>query len=418
MSSNAGGIDFGTSNSSVGYVYEGVPRLVSFGNDGTSIPSAIFYASESPEVSFGKRAVSLYTEDVEGRLLRSLKSVLGSSLMGEKTTIRNKRVPFADIIQDFFGFLKSNLSRPDDISIDQVVIGRPVHFVDDNSENDRLAEQQLREIAHNAGFRHVEFQFEPIAAALSYESRLKTEERVLIVDVGGGTADFSIIDLSPGKHEATDRSSDILATMGIHIGGTDFDRLLSLQSVMPLLGMGSAVKDSTRLLPQSLYFDLATWHRIPLMYNTTVLNIAKQMQLDAVDKNKVQLLIDTIEGRYGHELARTVEQAKIELSKIDGTQFTLAMLGDFSSRRIKRTEFETAIESAVEQLSSCIKQGLIDAQIKPEELTSVFYTGGSSSVPCLQSQIRELFPQARQVQGDTFGSVGLGLTLDAARKFG
>lgn len=418
MSSNAGGIDFGTSNSSVGYVHEGAPRLVSFGNEGTSIPSAIFYASESPEVSFGKRAVSLYTDDVEGRLLRSLKSVLGSSLMGEKTTIRNKRVPFADIIQDFFGFLKSNLSRPDDISIDQVVIGRPVHFVDDNSENDQLAEQQLREIAHNAGFRHVEFQFEPIAAALNYESRMTTEERVLIVDVGGGTADFSIIDLSPEKHEAADRSSDILATMGIHIGGTDFDRLLSLQSVMPLLGMGSAVKGSTRLLPQSLYFDLATWHRIPLMYNAAALNTAKQMQLDTIDKTKVQLLIDTISGRYGHELARTVEQSKIELSKTDTSTFTLAMLGDFTSHLIKRSDFENAIESAVEQLSHCMKQGLSDAQIKPDDLTSVFYTGGSSSVPYLQNQIRELFPQARQVQGDTFGSVGLGLTLDAARKFG
>lgn len=417
MSRNAGGIDFGTSNSSVGYMDEGSPRLIAFGEDGTSVPSAIFYASESADISFGKRAIAQYTEDVEGRLLRSLKSVLGSSLMGEKTTIRNKRVPFNQIIQDFFGFLKSNLSAHAESTIDQVVVGRPVHFVDDDNNNDQLAEQQLRDIAYNAGFRHVEFQFEPIAAALNYESALTREELVLIVDIGGGTADFTIIRLSPDRHNHADRSIDILATMGIHIGGTDFDRLLSLQSVMPHMGLGSAVKNSTRLLPQSLYFELATWHRIPLLYNSAILNTAKQMKLDAVEKGKVQRLIDIIEGHHGHAVARAVEQAKIELSQQRSSSFVLKMLDDPASMFIERSDFEASIEAAVGQLCTCIEQGLSIAQIRANKITSVFYTGGSSSVPCLQSRIRDLFPSAAQVQGDTFGSVGLGLTLDAARKF-
>lgn len=417
MSRNSGGIDFGTSNSSVGLMSDGVPTLVSFGEDGTSVPSAIFYADEPQEVSFGKHAVAQYTENVEGRLLRSLKSVLGSSLMGEKTTIRNKRVPFSNIIQDFFGYLKTHLSARSDSSIDHVVVGRPVHFVDDDIKNDQLAEQQLREIAHNAGFKQVEFQFEPIAAALNYESLLTKEELVLIVDIGGGTADFTIIRLSPNRHSYTDRSADILATMGVHIGGTDFDRLLSLQSVMPLLGLGSAVKKTTRLLPQSLYFELATWHRIPLLYNSAILNTARQMQLDAVEKDKVQRLIDTIEGRYGHAVARAVEQSKIDLSEQTTSLFELLMFSEPLSTRIARSDFEASIDAAVGQLSICIAQGLSDAQIESGKITSVFYTGGSSSVPCLQSRIRDLFPAATQVQGDTFGSVGLGLTLDAARKF-
>ena len=417
MSKNAGGIDFGTSNSSVGFISDGLPTLVSFGEDGTSVPSAIFYADEAQEVSFGKRAVVQYTENVEGRLLRSLKSVLGSSLMGEKTTIRKKRVPFSDIIQDFFGYLKSNLSGTGDTSIDQVVVGRPVHFVDDDNKSDQLAEQQLYEIAHNAGFRHVEFQFEPIAAALNYESSLASEELVLIVDIGGGTADFTIIRLSPDRHSSSDRSIDILATMGVHIGGTDFDRLLSLQSVMPLMGLGSAVKDSTRLLPQSLYFELATWHRIPLLYNSAVLNSAKQMQLDAVEKGKVQRLINTIEGRCGHAVARLVEQSKIELSEHTVSALTLPIIKESASTLIKRKDFEVSIDTAVGQLSLCIAQGLSDAQIGSDKITSVFYTGGSSSVPCVQNRFRQLFPEAKQVQGDAFGSVGLGLTLDAARKF-
>ena len=415
---NAGGIDFGTSNSSVGYIHAGTPRLVSFDDDGTSVPSAIFYASETDNVSFGKQAVAQYTDDVEGRLLRSLKSVLGSSLMSEKTTIRNKRVPFQQIIQDFFGFLKDSMPMNTDLMIDQVVVGRPVHFVDDDSDKDREAENQLRNIAHNAGFKHVEFQYEPIAAALNYESTLSSEELGLIVDVGGGTADFTIIRLSPNRLVQADRSDDILATMGIHVGGTDFDRLLSLRSVMPFMGLGSAVRDSTRLLPQSLYFDLATWHRIPLLYNASALNTARQMQLEAVDKDKVQRLIDTIEGQHGHAVARAVEQVKIALSEQDSAQLALPMMRSPLSQVIERTQFESSIDDAVDRLGNCIWQGLGDAQICAKNITSVFYTGGSSSVPCLQANIRSMFPQARQVRGDTFGSVGLGLTLDAAHRFG
>ena len=178
--------------------------MLAFGEDGISVPTAIFYASETSDISFGKQAVAQYTEAVEGRLLRSLKSILGSSLMGEKTSIRNRRVAFSDIIQDFFGYLRTTLSDQGQPDMTKVVLGRPVHFVDDNPELDRLAEQQLRDIAEKAGFKHVEFQFEPVAAALAYERHLQDEQLALVVDIGGGTADFSIIRLSPDRHRQID----------------------------------------------------------------------------------------------------------------------------------------------------------------------------------------------------------------------
>jgi len=132
---------------------------------------------------------------------------------------------------------------------------------------------------------------------------------------------------------------------------------------------------------------------------------------------KVQRLIDLIEGRYGHAVARLVEQSKIELSSQTSSAFELPMLDSSASVRIYRSEFGASIDAAAVQLSTWIADGLSTAQIQSNKITSVFYTGGSSSVPCLQIRIRELFPQAAQVQGDVFGSVGLGLTLDAARKF-
>lgn len=414
---NAGGIDFGTSNSSVGYMHDGAPRLLAFGSDGYSVPSAIFYSSETPDTYFGKQAVAQYTEDMEGRLLRSLKSILGSSLMGEKTAIRNRRVPFSEIIQDFFGYLRRTLEEEQDAQLTQVVLGRPVHFVDDDTQMDRLAEQQLREIAENVGFKHVEFQFEPVAAALAYESELRDEQLALVVDIGGGTADFSLIRLSPERHAQSDRSSDILATVGVHIGGTDFDRLLSLQAMMPLLGMGSQVKGTSRALPQSTYFDLATWHRIPLLYNMATVQKIRQIQLDAQEPEKVQLLREVVEDRRGHALAREVEQAKISLSGKDSTACALEGLSSELQTVIDRQGFESAIASVVARLERCVEDALQDAQLQPSQITRVFYTGGTSAVPLVQQQFRTLFADATHVQGDAFGSVGLGLTIDAGRRF-
>ena len=411
------GIDFGTSNSSVGLCRYDTPSLVNFPGEGNSVPSAIYYSNETAEVAFGKNAISAYTQDNEGRLLRSLKSVLGTALMGEKTVIRNRRVAFTDIMKDFFGYLKQHLDVQAQQDVDTVVLGRPVHFVDDDEDRDREAENQLRQIAHSAGFTHIEFQYEPIAAALNYESTLQREELVAIVDIGGGTADFSVLRLSPQRHNHSRRNDDVLATTGIHIGGTDFDRLLSLDRVMPELGFGSAVRGTERLLPGSTYFDLATWHRIPLLYNITRLNQARQMRLDALESAKLDRLIAVIEHRLGHTLARSVEMAKIDLSDSDSAVVKLRDAKLALSCTVSAEDMRKAIAGSVEQLAQCLQQALLQAGVAHENIVSVFYTGGTSNVPYLRQSIRDLLPQAEHKQGDVFGSVGLGLAIDAARRF-
>ena len=412
------GIDFGTSNSSIGLLRNGAPELLKVSKQGSSIPSAIFYASEADDVSFGKQALASYTEDVEGRLLRSLKSVLGTSLMKETTRIRNKRIPFEEIIGDFFGFLKAQLDQQRQTETHSVILGRPVHFVDDDQTRDQEAERQLYDIASKAGFKHIEFQYEPIAAAMNYESTLDAEALVLIVDIGGGTADFSVVRASPERHTLSDRSNDVLGNMGVHIGGTDFDRLLSLHSVMPYLGLGTRVRNSDRLLPASVYFDLATWHRIPLLYNSASLQQIKTMRLDASDTAKIDSLAHIIEHRFGHALARSVEQAKIDLSS--ETRTTLR-LDDHATTLINcsidRSEMEQSINASVNKLTGCVTEGLLQAGVSSDDIACVFYTGGSSSVPCLQAAFASLLPKALHTRGDLFGSVGLGLAIDAARRF-
>lgn len=414
----AAGIDFGTSNSSMGFWCDGQSGLVDFQGDGHSIPSAVFYSLESDQVTFGKQAIAEYTAETEGRLLRALKSVLGSSLIQEKTLIRNQRVAFTDIIGDFFRYLHGSLLHIDDRLAERIVLGRPVQFVDDDPDKDQQAQNQLEAIARQAGFSHVEFQYEPIAAALDYESRLNHEQLALIVDIGGGTADFSIIRLSPKRHRVANRNEDILAAMGVHIGGTDLDQLLSLSNVMPHLGLGSLVKNTQRAQPRSVFHDLATWHRIPLLYNHEYERRVQSMLVEAAEPQKLAALASIIKRREGHKLAREVEILKIKLSDQEQAQLHLSIAdgGDLSIVST-RDEFESAIGNALTSLLECVDAGLGAAGVSNTGINSVFYTGGTSSVPCIRAALKSQFPQAAHVSGDTFGSVAKGLTIDAARRY-
>ncbi len=132
------------------------------------------------------------------------------------------------MIAYYVGAVKRRAEQAIGRELRHIVHGRPVHFVDNAPDADRKAERVLRDIAREVGLNEVTFQFEPIAAALDYERQISAEEIALIADVGGGTSDFSIVRLGPRRHGKVDRSGDILANDGIRIGGTDFDRQLSL----------------------------------------------------------------------------------------------------------------------------------------------------------------------------------------------
>src|SRR5690606_18236826 len=159
---------------------------------------------------------------------------------------------------------------------------RPVQFVDDDPVADRQAQDQLEAAIRAQGFTDIAFQFEPIAAALDYERQVSGEKLALIVDLGGGTSDFSLVRVSPERAGKADRGSVILPTAGVHIGGTDFDRLLSMARVMPELGLGSLTKDGKRHLPVAPYFDLSTWHRINRLYDAQALRDLRSTMREAV----------------------------------------------------------------------------------------------------------------------------------------
>lgn len=411
------GVDFGTSNSTVGWSRPGQPTLLALEDGKPTLPSAVFFNADDDSVHYGRAALAEYLEGYEGRLMRSLKSLLGTSLIDGQTEVAGRALPFRQLVSQFIGELKRRAEREAGRSFRQAVFGRPVFFVDGDPDADRLAEDTLAGIARAVGFDEIGFQYEPIAAAFDYESRIEREELVLVADIGGGTSDFSLVRLSPERAQRIERRDDILASGGVHIGGTDFDKYLNLASAMPLLGYGSMLLSGAQV-PSSYYFNLATWHTINQAYTRKSIAQLDELVRDAAEPDKLLRLRRLVEDRSGHWLAMRMEEGKIALSSNAALELELERLDPPVSLHLTRAQFDQAAAGLVDSVAATVATLLAEAAVRPEQVDTIFFTGGSSGVMSLRTRIAALLPEARKVEGDLFGSIGAGLAIDAARRFG
>src|SRR6202048_5283037 len=349
------GLDFGTSNTTLGTISGRDPVLTALEAGQTTIPSAIFYEVDGA-VLIGRKAMEAYVEGAPGRLMRSLKSVLGTALIDETTRLGRERTSFRDVIAYYLGAVKRRAEQATGCELCDVVHGRPVHFVDNAPDADRKAERTLREIAREVGFDEVTFQFEPIAAALDYERQIGSEEVALIADIGGGTSDFSIVRLGPERHGNADRAADILANDGVRVGGTDFDRQLSLGAVMPLFGFGSAMKRAGLDVPSSYFHDFATWSNINRMYEPRVLADIRQVRQEASEPELLDRLVRVVEEQRGHTLAMEVEDAKIALSEQRRADIPLQWVAPGLSAGIARPDLVSHTRQLADRIAARIKK--------------------------------------------------------------
>ena len=411
------GIDFGTSNSTVGWLRPGGETLIPLEDGKITLPSVVFFNLEERRPVYGRQALHEYLEGYEGRLMRSLKSLLGSKLLKSETAVMGSALPFKDLLGFFIGELKKRAEAVAERPFEAVVLGRPVFFVDDDPLADQEAENTLIAVAQKLGFKDVSFQYEPIAAAFDYESSIEREELVLIVDIGGGTSDFSLVRLAPERRQLAERQDDILATGGVHIGGTDFDKQLSLAGVMPLFGYGSRMK-SDALMPTSFHLNLATWHTINIVYSAASQRALQNMRYDIVDPTGIDRLLRLTEQRAGHWLAMQVEEAKITLTEQPEYRIDLARIESGLSAMLDRPLFDQAIDGLLVRIREGVDELLQRAGIDHAAVDTIFFTGGSSSVPALRQSVAALLPNARATEGNSFGSIGSGLAIEAARRYG
>ena len=423
-------IDFGTSNSAIALPSPaGGVRLVELEPGFPTMPTAVFYresgtaALAEPERLYGRAAVAAYVEGQEGRLMRSMKSILGSPLVGQSTDVGGGHaVPYLDIIAGYLRQLKRRAEASAGAPLSRVVLGRPVFFVDGEPERDALAQAALERAARQVGFGEVQFQYEPIAAALDLEQRVTREQRVLVADIGGGTSDFSLVRIGPRRRGRADRREDILANHGVHIAGTDFDRHVELAAILPLAGYRaygpSRRGEAPREVPSGIYFDLATWHLINTVYTPSRVAEFRRMRDWFADPAHHRRLMTVLDERLGHALAGAAEQAKIDVAlegraTIDLDSVERGLQLDLGGERAA-----AAIEADLQRIADAALTTVRLAGVMPDSVDVLYFTGGSTGLQPLVDRIAAPFGAAEQVRGDRYASVAQGLGLHAALVFG
>jgi hypothetical chaperone protein len=411
------GLDFGTSNSTVGWMGPDGAQLLALEDGRTLLPSVVFFNLDEDCVRVGRAALEDYLIGHEGRLMRSLKSLLGSRLIDGHTEVHGRVVAFRDLLAHFLRALRSRAEQSAGRAFDAAVFGRPVHFVDDDAAADAEAQATLEAIARASGFRELSFELEPIAAAYDYERTLERETLVLVCDIGGGTSDFSLLRLGPAAAQRDDRSGDVLGCGGVHVGGTDFDRQLSLAGVLPLFGFRSLLK-SGREMPSSIFFDLATWHTINRAYTRETAAWLRDLRSEIADRTRHARLLRLIEQRGGHRLALDVETAKIALSNAPEHVLSLERIEAGLACTLTQAQLEAAGAQLVARVADTVEAVIRDAGVRADRIESVYVTGGASAMRALNACIAARLPAARIATGDVFGSIGMGLAVAAHRRYG
>ncbi len=413
MTSPVLGIDFGTSNSAAGVLLDGQPRLIPMAPGQSTLPTTFFFDFDTRRTLIGDPANQALLDGVEGRFMRALKRVLGTSLMHEKRQILNDRVTFVDIIARFLREMKSRAEAASGLTFDRVLSGRPVvfHGVDDPRE--AQAEDDLRACYMAAGFTDVAFLAEPEAAAIASGALEADNQTGLIVDIGGGTSDFSLFKSGAGGVQ-------ILANHGVRIGGTDFDRAISIDRVMPLLGKGTLLRDAigpgTGSTPNAIFHDLATWEKIPFLYTAKTRRLAADMARQAVEPEKLNRLAEVLEHELGHDIAFAVEAGKIAAnSNADAPRIRLNDIERGLAAELPHAALAESLApfSAKLDEGACHTLGL--AGLVPQDVTKVVYVGGSSLMSMVPKTMKTRFPDADHSFANVFTAVTDGLAIAAAR---
>ena len=418
-------IDFGTSNSAIALpVPGGGVQLVELEPGQRTMPTAVFYAveglaaHEEPQRHYGRAAVAAYVEGIEGRLMRSMKSILGSTLATQATDVGGGRsVRYLDVVGGYLRHLKTLAERQSGQPLTRVVLGRPVFFVDDDPERDAAAQAALTQAAREVGFAEISFQYEPIAAALDYETTVDREQIVLVADIGGGTSDFSLVRVGPQQRLRIDRRADILGNHGVHIAGTDFDRHIELLRILPVCGYRT-LGPTGREVPSRAYFDLATWHLINTVYAPARVAELGRMKTFYSDLRQHARLMVVVQQHLGHALIARAEAAKIAVAEGGSATIDLSLLEPGLTLRMSEPEAVAAIDADLDRIAGAADETLAQAGLARDQVDALYFTGGSTGLKPLAERIAARLPAARVMRGDRFASVAQGLGVHARRVFG
>jgi hypothetical chaperone protein len=418
------GIDFGTTNSAVAIADEfghvTTARYPSGDAESETFRSILFFA---PPQKGMRRELSAYAgpEAIErylhaedgGRLIQSIKSYLANSSL-KSTSLFGKSYRFEELVGYLLRSLKTAATKSGIPIGAKAVVGRPVRFVGaTNPADDVYATKRLTEALAMAGITEVHFEFEPVAAAYSYEANLRKDELLLVGDFGGGTTDFTLIRVGPKARRLKKSQERVLASAGVGIAGDSFDAKLVRHMVAPLLGRGSQWRlvGKTGTVPNWPFAKLEHWHHLSFLKSNENMEALRSLRARALEPDKIDLFIMLVTEDLGFQLHRAVQHAKYELSVRQEAVFSFRVPGIHVSQTVTRAQFEEWISDELHAIASCVDRMLESSGVRSSEVNKVFLTGGSSFVPAVRCIFEQRFGRERIVGGSEFTSVAKGLAL-------
>lgn len=400
-------IDFGTSNTAVAVLDRGTVRRVPIEAGSDTLPTAVFFPARGGAMRIGDGAARALIGGQEGRYMRALKSVLGTPLLHESRLLAGRRRTLADVITAFLAELRARAESAVGQPQTRALSGRPVHFHADPAR-DAQAQADLRACYHAAGFDQVDFMPEPEAAALACHGMGAAGRTGLIVDIGGGTSDFSVYRTEGGRVR-------ILASHGIRLGGTDFDGAVSLSHAMPLLGHGSQLRrdmgPGLLPVPNAIYADLAAWAHIPFVYTPENRRLAAQMARLAVDPARMDRLVTVLTDELGHDLAFAVERGKIAANRGDDARIAMGFIQPGLAAPICARSLGDALQGFGADLEGAVSRTLARAGVGADDIGEVVMVGGSSLMGLVTNLAARILPHTRMHQSEAFTAVVDGLAL-------
>ena len=424
------GMDFGTTNSAVALAGSGrateVIRFPTSSGPTSTLRSVLAFdkahldAQRRIQPLIGHDAIDAYLHgEGDCRFLQSFKSYLTSRSFSS-TSIFGASYSLEDLVALIVGHLR-RAAEATGTEVKRVVAGRPVRFVAEGGEQeDDYATGRLVQAFAKAGIDEVVFEFEPIAAAYYYESTLTQDETVLVADFGGGTSDFCLIRLGPGRSRLTRPQDAIMGTAGVGIAGDAFDRRMVQHGLSDHFGKSTTYPSGGKTLPMPawLYAKLERWHHVAFLNTPQTLRLLRDLQRHVEHPERVEQLLGLIEYNLGYHLYRSVEQAKRDLSASGETLLRFDHDPVVVSRHITRAEFETWISQELTEIESCVEGLLASTGTLASQVDRVFLTGGSSLVPSVRAIFERRFGPERLAAGGEFISVATGLAQRAREVFG
>jgi len=349
------------------------------------------------------RDIYVYVDELQpGRLLQFVKTALRSEKY-QGTQVFERYYNLSDILSAYLRVLKQHAESLLQEEISRVTLGRPVKFSEDD-ELDQKAQNTLLQAAIEAGFKQVDFELEPVAAALYYELSLSRPQNVLIFDFGGGTLDLTIIRLGDPHHRT------IFASGGISVAGSDFDRAIIQQRMLSHFGKGLVQHDPEIL---KLINTIPDWAALPELSTPR----AKAELERAIQAGEAPVRLKALESLIFNDLAfsfyNMVEATKITLSSRGVAEASMKEKDLDIWELYTRSQFENDIREQRQQIERVLMDTVAASGLEPGQIDAIVKTGGSSNIPVFSEMLANIFGQEKVKDSDVFNSVTGGLAIKA-----